>query len=332
MPVRAPEVSVVIATRNRRSFLPTVLRSALGQQDVELEVIVVDDGSDDDTAEVLAGFEDPRLQVLRNPLAHGVARARNRGIDHARAPWIAFLDDDDLWSPEKLRVQLALAREREAAVVYARAIVIDGAGRPRRLLAVPDDGLVAARLSGVNIVGSPSGVLARADALRAEGGFDPSFSILADWDLWLRLEPRGPIVGCGDVLLAYTEHREGMSRNIGAVLEEFEQLREKHRGRFADPEQQLGDKHWWRWIASLYRADGHRVRAGAIHTRLASRERSLGELRSAVQAVALPPGREIGTRPPALPGWLAAQLGEAAPTPRAPSPPRRSRSSTRRRG
>ncbi len=102
-----PLVSVVVPTHNRARLLRRTLRSILAQHMVDLEVVVIDDGSTDDTGDVAA--TDPRVLVIRNRESAGVSAARNRGIAAARGEWIAFCDDDDLWSPDKLNRQLTAA-------------------------------------------------------------------------------------------------------------------------------------------------------------------------------------------------------------------------------
>ena len=105
----APQVSVAMPTRNRWPMLEQALRSALGQEAVELEVIVVDEASSDGTPERLDRIGDERVSFLRHDTPRGPAAARNAAIERARGEWIAFLDDDDLWAPGKLRTQLARA-------------------------------------------------------------------------------------------------------------------------------------------------------------------------------------------------------------------------------
>ena len=100
-------VTVVLPTRDRRSLLERSLGSALDQTGVELDVLVVDDGSTDDTAAWVASVDDPRVTLVTHLESRGVAAARNTGIERARTPWIAFLDDDDVWAPAKLEEQLA---------------------------------------------------------------------------------------------------------------------------------------------------------------------------------------------------------------------------------
>ena len=141
---------MVVPTHNRWNHLRrAALPAALGQREVELELIVVDDGSADETPRGLAEVADPRLRVLRNDVAQGVAGARNRGVAAASAPWVAFLDDDDLWSPWKLRRQLdAVGAVEGAGFAYAAAVFLDGAGAPLRPDPAPPAETVARALTG----------------------------------------------------------------------------------------------------------------------------------------------------------------------------------------
>jgi len=116
-------VSVVIPTRGRPALLARALRSALGQTYRQLEVIVVVDGPDAETEELLRGYPDERLRWLVNAEPMGAAAARNRGVEEARGAWIAFLDDDDEWLPRKLERQLALVDDDAADVVVSCRII-----------------------------------------------------------------------------------------------------------------------------------------------------------------------------------------------------------------
>ena len=100
-------VGVVIPTRDRRDLLAATLDSVLAQRDVQVEVVVVDDGSRDGTADWLRSLDDPRVRVLRNETAIGTGAARNRGLHEVTADLVAFVDDDDLWAPDKLARQVA---------------------------------------------------------------------------------------------------------------------------------------------------------------------------------------------------------------------------------
>ncbi|HEX6207479.1 MAG TPA: glycosyltransferase family 2 protein, partial [Actinomycetota bacterium] len=106
-----PEISAIVPTHNRAGLLTTTLRTVLWQRDVSLEVVVVDDGSSDATADLVEGLGDPRVRLVRHDAPRGVSTARNRGASEARGDWLAFCDDDDLWAPDKLARQLAAARD-----------------------------------------------------------------------------------------------------------------------------------------------------------------------------------------------------------------------------
>src|SRR6187200_1386086 len=133
----APEVSVVIPTRNRWELLSrNSLASALAQVGVELEVIVVDDASDDGSEERLEAVGDPRVRVIFRERQGGQAVALNDGIEAARGEWIAFLDDDDLWSPRKLRAQLDATGPR-AQFVYGSMVAVDTSGNVLEAVPTP---------------------------------------------------------------------------------------------------------------------------------------------------------------------------------------------------
>lgn len=307
----APEVSVVVPTRDRWEHLQTAaLPAALGQRDVELELIVVDDGSTDDTPRRLGEIDDPRLRVLRSEPPEGVARARNRGLAVAGAPWVAFLDDDDLWSPLKLRTQLDALAAAAADYAYSAAVFVDGGGTPQRFDPAPDPQTVARELRGSDVVGGPSTVIVRTELARALGGFEPSLSVLADWDLWLRLAARGRPAACPEVLVAYREHEQNMSAWAARrVFGELDVLVARH-GLDGDIDGEL----FTRWVAANQRRAGRRFAAARAYLRGASAFRSP---RLLARAVAMPLGegamaiperlravRGAPSTPPAAPDWL----------------------------
>jgi hypothetical protein len=119
------DVSVVVPTRDRPELLALTLQSVLWQQSVDVEIIVVDDGAGSGTEVLIRHVADPRVRLLRNPGPPGVSGARNHGITASTGGWIAFLDDDDLWAPSKLTMQLAAARATGAGWVYAGDVMVD---------------------------------------------------------------------------------------------------------------------------------------------------------------------------------------------------------------
>jgi glycosyltransferase involved in cell wall biosynthesis len=223
-------VSVVIPTHDRSQLLTRTLRSALWQRGIDVEIIVVDDGSTDDTAAAVRSVGDPRVRLLRHDPAQGVSTARNRGIEEARGGWIAFLDDDDLWAPSKLARQLQAARDARSTWVYAGAVKIDQAGRITGGAPPPVPREVMARLPGWSVIpGGCSGVLVERATLDHAGVFDTGLVNLADWDLWIRLARSGPPSCADEPLVGYRIHSGQSSLDIGLILREAAILEEKHR-------------------------------------------------------------------------------------------------------
>jgi len=178
-------ISVVIPTHDRPVFLVEAVESALAQTVGILEVIVVDDCSAIDLRPVLARFGD-KVRLERLPQNSGANVARNRGIELARGDLIGFLDDDDLWIPEKSALQSAALKKGVAACLCATR-AMDGTSRAKRDRRLVDqDWLRASTPCGT------SGLLARRSIMQAEC-FDPAIPRGQDWDVFVRLAQHGPI-------------------------------------------------------------------------------------------------------------------------------------------
>jgi glycosyltransferase involved in cell wall biosynthesis len=283
-----PGVTVVIPTRNRRTLLMTTLAGVLAQTDVELEVVVVDEGSTDGTADAVAALGDARVRLLRNATAQGVVAARNRGLSAARGTWVAFCDDDDLWAPGKLASQIRAAERagRQWAVAAAVGFEPDGTVRYRTI--PPPDGELASLLPWWNTVpGGSSNVVARRGLIEQAGGFDGRFRVLADWDLWIRLvRSGGPPAVVETALVGYRMHGANMSTASDGVLEELrliETLSADLRGG------RPLDRAWfYRWMASSLLRGGHRRAAAAAFWRAAS-WRDPSPLVRSVASLTVPP-------------------------------------------
>lgn len=185
-----PTVSVVIPTYNAAALLPEAVASVRAQQWPGLEIIVVDDGSTDNTESVLnALVGDGDLRWLRQENA-GAAAARNRGIAEAKGEWIALLDADDIWLPEKLAIQFAeLQKHPEAAFGFSDVQVRLENGEERNLPTPTSSQPLLYQLLNGNLFATPT-VVVRRDCLLAVGAFDPDLRTGEDWDLWLRLSTR----------------------------------------------------------------------------------------------------------------------------------------------
>lgn len=183
--------SVVVIVYNGEQYIERAVESALGQTVADVEVIVVDDGSSDGSADRVGRIKDSRLRLVRQS-NQGPSAARNTGIQEAKSNWIAFLDCDDWWAPDKLEHQLAIAaRSPDVALVYSGATTLleDGSilseSVPQLRGAVLKDLLL-----GNHITGSSSSVLLRRDVLSELGGFRTDIHYGEDWDLWLRIAAR----------------------------------------------------------------------------------------------------------------------------------------------
>jgi glycosyltransferase involved in cell wall biosynthesis len=306
------EVTVVIPTRDRWQLLSRhALRAARSQEDVDVEIVVVDDGSSDPTAAQVADLNDERVRALRHETSHGQSAARNAGVAATRTDWVAFLDDDDLWSPRKLRVQLDAAGRSDADFVWCGLAVVDPALRVLEVVDAPSpDGIATALLTRNVLRAGSSVVLARTAAIREVGGFDPRLDELADWDLWIRLALGGTGTGTGEVLAAYLLH-PGNRRALdeGNVLAEYAYLRAKH----VDVASRLGvtdgPLHFSRWLAMGHRRRGQRLRAAREYAGSGLRHRNVGNFVRAGAALlgegVFAAGRRV--RPVrANVGWLAA--------------------------
>jgi glycosyltransferase involved in cell wall biosynthesis len=318
--VTGPEVSVVIPTRNRWPMLSThALPSALAQEGVELEIVVVDDASDDGTADRVEAVGDPRIRVVRNEVNRRLPASRNVGATTARGTWLAFLDDYDLWAPRKLRAQLDVASATGATWVYAQCIVVDGEGRPLDIHPFPEPGELGALLRGGNHVpGGGSNVIVRADTFREAGGFDEGLRFFEDWDLWLRLVQVTPPATCPELLVARVEHGGNMLfRDRADIRADFEHVLAKQ-GPVTD-EQRLAVAEW---MAHEHMRAGLHLRAAALYARAALAHRSLGNAIAAAGALFGRRGLALASRvlvstrgathleeaaasvPPVAPEWL----------------------------
>jgi glycosyltransferase involved in cell wall biosynthesis len=223
------DVSVIVPTRNRSALLAMSLRSVLAQRDVDLEVIVVDEASTDDTQAMLAGLRDSRIRVIRHDTPQGVSAARNDGTAAASAEWVAYLDDDDLWAPDKLALQLRAARASGASWVYVGHVNINMGHRVTGGAPPLAPDALLEQLPRHNVVpGGCSGVMVSKRALALAGHFDPRFQPLADWDLWLRLAHTGVPAWVPRPLVAYRLHGRQMSLEASRVEAEFRMLAERN--------------------------------------------------------------------------------------------------------
>ena len=215
-----PSVTVVIPTCNRSGLVGVAIASALAQTFRDLEVVVVDDCSEDDTETVVTGFADPRVRYLRHEARKGGSAARNTGIRSSGAPFIAFLDDDDEWLPEKLERQIEAFRlaSPEVGVVYTSYLVVDRAtGAILGRKTATNRGDLSRILLRRNVLGGTSSVVVRRNCFDRTGLFDEELPSFQDYDLWIRLSKEFHFDCLDQILMKYYVHRKTIWRDHDAL-------------------------------------------------------------------------------------------------------------------
>jgi glycosyltransferase involved in cell wall biosynthesis len=279
------DVSVVIPSCDRLDLLRCAVGTALDQQDVDVEVIVVDDAGADGTALWVASQRDARLRLIRHATRHGVSAARNSGVRAAGGRWVAFLDDDDAWAPDKLRSQLSAAAAAECGWAYAGEVHVDdrlrllGGGPP-----LPSAEAMAMLSAYNTLPAGGSNVIVRAELLAAVGTFDTSLRRTEDWDLWIRLAQTGPAACVPRPLVAYRHHRGNARTDPSSMVSEPRLLADRY-GIAVDLAAMMRRAAW------TCLRDGRRRKAVGYYLRAVAR----GDLRSLGRAAVAMTHPAVGT-------------------------------------
>ena len=188
-----PLISVIVPTYNRAWIIKDAIDSILAQDFKKVEIVVVDDGSSDNTTEILAAYQKHDIRVIRQA-NKGVSAARNRGVAISEGQFIAFLDSDDMWLPHKLSVQMEFFNTHpDALICQTEEIWIRKGSRvnPKKRHQKPS-GMIFEPSLYLCLV-SPSAVMMKRDLFEEVGGFNESFRVCEDYDLWLRISCKYPI-------------------------------------------------------------------------------------------------------------------------------------------
>ena len=272
----APAVSVIVPTYRRPHLLPRALNSLLNQTFTDFELIVVDDGSGDETAEVVAGFVDPRLRYICLETNGGVANARNQAVERAQGEWLVFVDDDDRVEPTFLAELVDLISHAPPTVgfVWSWKSIVELTATGERVIRVETYRVVSPQpIPGADLPhrprGGSSGLVVRRRVFEEMGGFDPAFYSVDDTDLLLRMAVNYDYAVCPRPLYFLTKmdgpQLTDLSEKKGRSLE---LLIERHAHRIGP-----GTLRSWRmsaarnYFASGKRAEGRRVMSQLIRAR-----------------------------------------------------------------
>lgn len=225
-----PTVSVVIPTYNRPEMLEGAIETVLQQTYENIELVVVDDGSEEDYAvEIVEGYSDSRVDVVEHDENRGLSAARNTGIQFARGEYVAFLDDDDRWHEAKLARQVAvLDAEPDVGLVTCCLASVSPEGEILRCEQSKPSGDLSETIFRKNVIGTPSRVLIRAACFEAVGTFDEELPTKQDWDLYIRICQEWR-VRCLEEILCFRTVHESMSSDSSDAERDLMRIRERYR-------------------------------------------------------------------------------------------------------
>lgn len=227
-----PAISVLMAVRNGGQYLSASIASIVRQSFTDWEMVVVDDASDDATPVELAGWtaRDSRIRVMTNASNLGQTAALNKGLHMCRAEWVARQDADDLSSPRRFAAQMKLiAKHPEIALLGTQGILVDENGRKVGLLDVPcrEDGIRWTSMF-LNPFLHTSVMFRRSVAVEKCGGYDESFRIAQDYDLWVKILNGAPTANLPERLVSYRRSDQSLSRaGLGLAQEEADRVGER---------------------------------------------------------------------------------------------------------
>jgi glycosyltransferase involved in cell wall biosynthesis len=226
-----PDVTVILPAYNAAQYISETIDSVLNQSYQNFELLVIDDGSTDNTADLVRAYvqQDSRVQIISQP-NQGVSAARNHGIDRAVGEFLAFLDADDLWVPDKLEAHVRhLCSDDRLGMSFARIEYIDSESkRTGQKSNLRLKNIQPQHFYQDNLACTPSNVVIRRVVLQEIGGFDSDLSGLADIDLFLRVSCSGwTVEGLDEVLVYYRFHPNGMSSQLKRMEDEWHRFNAK---------------------------------------------------------------------------------------------------------
>ena len=229
--MNTPKVSVIILTYNRSYLLSKAIQSVLNQSFQNLEIIIVDDASQDNTAQVVNGFADKRIRYIRHHVNKGEGGSRNTGVKNANGEYIAFLDDDDEWLPEKLHMQVSLLDNsplKVGAVHTGRIEVEIASGKELRTKIATMRGNIFHHLLRNEEMITVSSILLRKVCFEKVGLFDKNIDSGLDYDMWLRISKEFYFECIQSPLVKYGRHKNNLGSNYSLQIKGREAIIKKY--------------------------------------------------------------------------------------------------------
>lgn len=228
-----PTVSVIIPTYNRAHLIGRAIQSVLNQTYQDFELIIVDDGSTDNTEDIIKEFQkkDERIKRIRHDKNKGGSAARNTGIKAAKGDYIAFLDSDDEWLPQKINKQIVIFKERSSKIgaVYTGFLYLDKYGNRIKNAYIPrKKGYIYEDLLLKNCVGTCSTLLIRKECFKQVGLFDEKLPASQDWDMWIRISRYYEYDFLENSFVKYRVHFNQISTNLNSKVRAEMLMQEKY--------------------------------------------------------------------------------------------------------
>jgi glycosyltransferase involved in cell wall biosynthesis len=224
-------VSVIIPTYNRAHIIGRAIESVLKQTHTNFELIIIDDGSTDNTAEVVKSFDDERIKYIKHERNKGVATARNTGIGVSGGSYIAFQDSDDEWLPQKLEKQMAAFKNAspKTGIVYSGCLRISGSKKTyiHPPVTTPKEGDIHNSLLAGNFVTSQALIIKR-ECFEKAGMFNDEYVALEDWELWLRISKYYHFKYINEPLVISYQMPDSLLANQNAFIRGYELILERH--------------------------------------------------------------------------------------------------------
>ncbi|MEN6553319.1 MAG: glycosyltransferase [Methanobacterium sp.] len=242
-----PKVSVIIPTYNRAHLIPRAIKSVLNQTYHDIEIIIVDDSSTDNTEEIIKSFKDVNLKYIRHDINKGASAARNTGIKASKGEYIAFQDSDDEWFPDKLEQQMEVFADvyPEVGVVYSGFYRIEA----DKKIYLPSDrlpqkeGNIHNELLKGNFVGTPT-VLMKKECFKNKRYFDENLPALEDWELWIELSKYYTFKYINKPLLYSYSTPNSINLNENNMLKAHEMILLTHLDDFSKNKRNLSEHYY----------------------------------------------------------------------------------------